>query len=281
VSAFVTLSPQTIPFEGLNMRVWRGGSGFPLLLLHGSGPGASAIGNWRTVLELLSSHYEILAPDLIGFGESDRKSQPPYFDLGLWQRQIQFIAETFLPGPLGVVGHSLSASLALHMTAQTPRVTAVLATGAMGAPTQDNDYLQMVWRCPKSRDEMRRAALTLIKDPKWVTDAYLNARMQIIGTLEYQTYFDSMFEGARQTYLDAAVVPAQLLSSITQKTLFLHGRDDLAFPVDVSRALAAALPNADLWELSECRHSVALERPDAFHAAIEFLFGAQTKEISS
>ena len=53
-------------------------------MLHGSGPGAGTIGNWRLVLEPLAARYRITATDLIGFGASGRKTEEPYFDLPLW-----------------------------------------------------------------------------------------------------------------------------------------------------------------------------------------------------
>ncbi len=43
-------------FEGARVRYLEGGRGFPVLMLHGSGPGASTLGNWRMVLEPLAEH---------------------------------------------------------------------------------------------------------------------------------------------------------------------------------------------------------------------------------
>ena len=71
-------------FNGLRVAYWEGGSGEPLLLIHGSGPGASTLGNWRLVLDELARDFHVIAPDLIGFGQSDRKPEAPYFDLDLW-----------------------------------------------------------------------------------------------------------------------------------------------------------------------------------------------------
>ena len=43
------------------------GEGFPLILLHGSGPGVSAWANWNKLFPLLSTDHRIIAPDLVGF----------------------------------------------------------------------------------------------------------------------------------------------------------------------------------------------------------------------
>ena len=76
-----------LPFEDTTVHCWEGGSGFPILMLHGSGAGASTPGNYRRVIDPLSQRYRVLAADLVGFGLSGRKRAPPYFDMDMWVRQ--------------------------------------------------------------------------------------------------------------------------------------------------------------------------------------------------
>src|SRR5438105_15804032 len=73
--ATMALHESDIPFEGTTIHCWEGGSGFPILMLHGSGAGASTPGNWRRVIDPLSTKYRVLAADLIGFGLSGRKKE--------------------------------------------------------------------------------------------------------------------------------------------------------------------------------------------------------------
>ena len=44
------------------------GKGFPVVLLHGSGPGVTAWANWRLSIPALSKERRVIAPDLMGFG---------------------------------------------------------------------------------------------------------------------------------------------------------------------------------------------------------------------
>src|SRR5258706_14921106 len=120
-------------FEGLEVAYRSGGQGAPLLLLHGSGPGASSIGNWRAVLEPLAERFEVFAMDLIGFGNSARRHQPPYFDYPMWVRQAAAMLARVPGERVGVIGHSLSGSIALTLAAAEPRISAVMTTGTMGA----------------------------------------------------------------------------------------------------------------------------------------------------
>ena len=46
------------------------GSGSPVVLIHGSGPGVTAYANWRLVLPVLAGRFRVLAPDMAGLGFS-------------------------------------------------------------------------------------------------------------------------------------------------------------------------------------------------------------------
>ena len=49
-----------------------------VLLLHGSGPGVSAFANWRLTLPLLAENFTVIAPDIVGFGFTERPDAITY-----------------------------------------------------------------------------------------------------------------------------------------------------------------------------------------------------------
>ncbi|MBY8821958.1 alpha/beta fold hydrolase [Sphingomonas colocasiae] len=271
---FTSLERRLLRFEDMAVNAWEGGSGPSLLMLHGSGPGASSVGNWRPVLDRLTAHFRVLAIDLIGFGESGRRPAPPFFDTDLWLRQAQW-ALALLPGEaVGVIGHSLSGALALRLAARDGRVAGVLATGTMGGDMPVNPHLDHVWRCPRSRDAMRAAGRTLIADERLITDTYLDQRMAVIGAPGYADYFDAMFAGPFDRFIAAARVTDADLARIAVPVMMLHGLQDRAFPAEPNTlALLPRLARGDALLLSNCSHSVAMERPDALVAAAIGLFG--------
>ena len=63
------------------------GSGFPLIMLHGSGPGVSAWANWNKVFPLLSAEHHVYALDLVGFGYTDRPAGMVY-QMDAWIKQV-------------------------------------------------------------------------------------------------------------------------------------------------------------------------------------------------
>lgn len=270
----MALNEYDIEVEGHRAHCWEGGEGFPIVMLHGSGPGAGTIGNWRLVLEPLAERYHVLATDLIGFGESGRKESEPYFDLPLWQRQAQAALDRLPDGPAGVIGHSLSAALALHLAMNNERVTKVLTTGAMGGHFKANEYTEACWTFPETRDQLRQAVEYLVYDRSVITDAFLDNRMTILHGGDYAPYFRSMFAGDKQRYVDAAVLPTDALERLRCDVVMMHGRDDMPFPfMENTLALSRSIPNADVMIVGRCGHSPALEHPDKLLAAAHMLFG--------
>ncbi|KAK76221.1 alpha/beta hydrolase family protein [Bordetella bronchiseptica F4563] len=261
-------------FEGTQCAYLRGGSGPTLLLVHGSGPGASSLGNWRAVLPALARRFDVVAMDLVGFGQSGRKPAAPYFDFDMWVRQVRAMMSHLGEGPIGLVGHSLAGALALTVASGNPAVRGVVATGTMGIPFAPNDATRRTWKCPRSRPELVRVLQGLIHDHSVIDEAYLAVREPVIFAPGYADYFDAMFDAAPATYIAAATLSEQTLRGIRCPVTLLHGRDDAAFPPAASQRIAEQLADADLVLLAGCSHSVAFERPDVFLAMVHQRFGA-------
>ncbi len=257
------LADDRFVFEGIETAYIEGGQGFPILMIHGSGPGASTIGNWARVLGPLSDSFHIFAMDLIGFGKSGRKPSPPFFDFPLWLRQCRAMIARMPGTRIGVIGHSISGALALKLAAAEPRVAKVLTTGTMGASFPLNDDTARTWTFPRDRAALIRAAQGLIHDHQLIDDTYLAARERVLyGEAGYGDYFDTMFGGDKQTYIDAAVIARDELQRIRCDLVMMHGRNDRGFPAGpLTLELAKSLPQADVILLGKCSHSIAMEYP--------------------
>ena len=271
----MTLTERDVDFESTHMHVWEGGAGYPILLLHGSGAGASIIGNFYRVLDRLAERYRVLAADLVGFGLSGRKPAQPYFDIDMWVRQADRLIARMPDGPVGVVGHSLSGAIALKLAAARPRIARLLITGTMGAAFDTGDAAPTAgWTWPTDRAGLRKFVETLVYDPSVVAERDLDHRWRILSQEGYRDYFESMFRESRQYYVDAAVVGADELARIEAGVTMLHGLHDRSFPPQLTAlALARSLPRSDVTVLGRCAHSVAVDRPEAFLAACEAAFG--------
>lgn len=265
---------QTVAFDGFRIHTWEAGSGFPVLLLHGTGPGTSTIGNFAQIMEPLAGKYRILASDLVGFGLSGRKTTEPYFDFDLWCRQAQFLLDRMEGDSVGVFGHSLSGAVALRLAADNPRVTKVLTTGSIGSKLRVNEHLARIWTFPEDLDQLRSAIETLVHDGSVITDRFLDQRLGILHGDGYAPYFRSMFGGDKQRLMDGTIVPEADLARIAADVLMMHGRDDRPVPAaETSLVLGRLLRNCDVMLVGRCGHSPSLEHPGKVLGGAELLFG--------
>lgn len=261
-------------FEGIPVHYLEGGGGFPLLLIHGSGPGASTIGNWRTILEPLAESFHVFAMDLIGFGLSGRLAKPPFFDMGLWLRQARAMIGLMPGGEIGLLGHSISGALALKLAAAEKRVAKLVTTGSMGMPFTINDATRLCWTFPKDVAALRATAEMLIYDHSFITEAYMQNRIKtLFEDKNYEAYFSEMFSKPPETYMEATLISSAELANIKIPLTMVHGRNDIAFPLSITLALAESLRQANVVLLSHCSHSVALEQSAQLIAQIKLLMG--------
>ena len=260
---------------GYRVHTYAGGKGYPILMLHGSGAGASSFGNWFAVMKPLSRRYKILAGDLIGFGKSDKKTREPYFDLNLWMREAQFLLDRLSKrGPVGVIGHSLSGYLALKLASRNKRIDKVLVTGSLGAKYKLPDALRIGWTFPKTEDDFRRSYSLAVADTSLMTDEFVADRMRVLQSGNYGEYFSKMFKGNKQSILNKCVLTPGELKRIRCDVLMVHGAVDLSVPFDeVAIPLAGRIPQADLVRLANCGHGPAMDQPAKFMDLTRNLFG--------
>jgi len=262
-----------IALDDTHMRCWRGGSGPGLILLHGSGAGASTWGNFGSVVEPLTEHFEVLAADLIGFGQSGRWTSEPYFDMARWVRQAERLVEE-LPGEkVGFVGHSLSGAIALKLAGRTPRIGAVLTTGTMGAHYEAKPRADSGWTYPKDRDSLRTFVQAMVHDPARIGEDELDRRLAILSQPGYEAYFSSMFQHDRTWFFSTAALSDEEIAAISVPVLLVHGANDIPIPVDKSsQILAGKIPHSDLLVLGRCGHSVAIDHPEKFIRIVRAFF---------
>ena len=99
------------------------GTGEPVILIHGGGPGADSYGNWFACLPLFGKEFRAIAIDLLGFGKTD-KPDPNEFVYSQDARTDQLInfIEALDSGPISVVGNSMGATTGLGVAMKRPEL---------------------------------------------------------------------------------------------------------------------------------------------------------------
>lgn len=252
-----------------------GGKGFPILMIHGIGPGTSAMANFGTVLEPLGKMFHIFAMDLIGFGTSERRKQQPYFDFNLWVDQGLAMIEQMPKRPIGVIGHSMGGAIALAIASRSDRVVKVMTSCAVGAPYNITSTLERFWSVPKDRESLREIMGQTMYSPTLVTEQMVSDRWQYLNTVGYPEYVGELFFEPRQRFLDSAVLSDETLERIKAKVVMLHGRDDRPCPPELTTAVVSRkLPEADVHYLGRCGHNLPRERSADFLYYANALFGS-------
>jgi len=240
------------------------GSGPPVLLLHGSGPGTTGAA-WAPLIAALAPRFSVLAPDLFGFG--DAQGVRPLERGGLrsaWTAQAAEILDG-LGEPCAVVGNSAGGAVALTLAHARPRgVSKVVAVGSMGHPMTLPPGLDELWGYEPSR-EAARAVVELISPGPAGEDA-VEARLQ--ASLA-QPGYGSLFEAPRQRWVDDLSLSPDELSAITAPVLLIHGtRDRIVPPRDGALALLDALPDARAHLFGGAGHATPIERTDEFNRLV-------------
>jgi 2-hydroxy-6-oxo-octa-2,4-dienoate hydrolase len=141
---------------GIKTNYLEAGSGPPVVLVHGSGPGVSAYANWRLTIADLARHCRVYAPDMAGFGFSDKPTEAGYSMAG-WVDQLVGFLDALGIERASLVGNSLGGGLGVRMAVEHPgRLDRLVLMGAMGVSFPITEGLDQVWGYQPSFENMRR-----------------------------------------------------------------------------------------------------------------------------
>lgn len=259
------------------------GAGNPdaIVLLHGSGPGASAWSNWRFLLPVLGDTFRCLAPDLVGFAASAHPADPPVGVsawLDLWVRQITDLLDALGLERVHLVGNSLGGAIALHLASRHPRrFKRIALMGSVGVPFTMNPKLDAIWGfyTDPSVEKMREMIRWFAYRPETFSeDLGTIARMRYDAAMDPKVRhsYQTMFPAPRQRHIDACVLADEALERIAHPCLLIHGRDDLIVPLETSLYLLQKLPDVRLHVFGQCSHWTQIEYADEFERLLRQFF---------
>jgi 2-hydroxymuconate-semialdehyde hydrolase len=263
---------KNIAVNGISTNYHDYGEGEPVVLLHGSGPGVSAWANWRLTLPELAKEFRALAPDVVGFGYTDR---PDGFKYGLdaWVDHIIGFIEAVNVGRVSLLGNSMGGALALALTIRRPDlINKVAMMGSVGVPFQITPGLDQVWGYTPSIENMRAILDIFAYNRNLVNDELAELRYQASIRPNWQESFSAMFPAPRQQAVDAMVSSDEDIRQIDKDVLLIHGRDDRIIPLATSLRLLELLPRAQLHVFGQCGHWTQIEHAATFSRLVRDFF---------
>ena len=240
------------------------GKGFPLVLLHGSGPGVSAWANWNKLFPLLSSDHRIIAPDLVGFGYTDRPEGQVY-NMDAWVTQTVNLLDALKIEQADIVGNSFGGALALALAIKYPkRVRKLVLMGSMGVTFPLTYGLDRVWGYTPSLTNMQELIGIFAYNRAMMPPELAKGRYE--GSIQpgFQESFSSMFPAPRQAGVEAMAQYEIYLKELRHQTLIVHGREDRVIPLETSMKLISLIENAQLHVFGKCGHWTQIERTEEF-----------------
>jgi pimeloyl-ACP methyl ester carboxylesterase len=247
---------------GCDVSYLRGGSGPPLLFLHGTG----GVTRWLPWMDRLADAYDLIVPDHPGWG---RSSTPEWFDNihDLAYFYLDFIDALELDR-IHLVGHSLGGwigcEIAVRNTARLRTLTLIAPAGlrVSGAETYD-----IFLASPEA------AVRTAYYDQTFA-DAVLAAPP---SPDDVELVLRNRFASARVGWQPRLYDPhlAKWLHRIDVPTLVAWGENDAILPVAMQAEFVRLIPGAEELRIDQCGHIPQIERPDPlFERFARFTQGA-------
>jgi pimeloyl-ACP methyl ester carboxylesterase len=243
--------------DGTRIVYLEGGQGEPLVLLHGFGTDKD---NFTRVARWLTPHYRVIAPDLIGFGESAHLPQADYH-YAAQARRVHAFVQALALGRVHLGGNSMGGAVALSYAAQYPQQVGSLwlldTAGIAGAPP--SELVTLITRgarnpllVTKESDFPALVKFTMT-DPPYLPGFVMDvlARERIANQALEREVFQQI---ATDSVNDA-------IRGLPTPTLIVWGADDRVLSPGTVPMLQALLPHAQAIVMPHVGHAPMIERP--------------------
>lgn len=251
-----------------------------VVLVHDGAFGADSATAWGAVIGPLAEHYRVLAPDLLGYGGTDKAvylDRPPYDfridHLAAFCRAVGVASAHF-------VGTSFGGSLVLRAVASvSPRLPArsAVSIAGTGGPWRAPDGAAALTRFDRTREGMDRIVRLMVDDyPGLAAQVDLRfANTALPGHLEacHAARLRAL-AGLPGLVAPEDPWPSELAGCPVPVLLVRGARDDLLLP-DWADRLATAGPHVTVQEL-DCRHAPNLDQPGVLVETLTDFFARRT-----
>jgi 2-hydroxy-6-oxonona-2,4-dienedioate hydrolase len=260
------------------------GSGPPVFLLHGTGPGATGWSNFAPNVEPLSQHYRVMALDFPGWGGSDALD-PTKEPRNLANAEaIKLLMDELGIEKAAIVGNSMGGAAALQFAAIYPERISHLVTMGSGffgipnifSPGGLSEGLRIIvetYREP-TPENFKRLVSVMVYDPSFVTDELCKLRSD--RAMQNPENLTNWLKGAGPKAIPGMPVGELMdkMAAFKGRSLFIHGRDDRVVPYEFSLRLISTVPNSRLHVFNRCGHWAQIEHAAEFNSLLKtFLEG--------
>lgn len=272
-----TWNDRYVQVDGVETHYIEAGSGEPVVLVHGGGMASCGAVNYGDVMGPMSEHYRVIAPDLVGFGETTGRGPEDYPAEAQGDFLIEFIKT--LDEPVHIGGNSHGGWLVQYVAHEAPELVRRLIiinslNGCMPIPSAPEGY-QYIYheeghahQEPAEKDT-REDLVEFYFNTDLVTDERIE-RYETMSKLNYE------FSKSRAAAVNSTIEDANENLSYEGSHISAHA-DELEMPVLLtwSRENRGATPedamplfnridDVEMHIFSGAKHHVQAEHPEAW-----------------
>jgi 2-hydroxy-6-oxonona-2,4-dienedioate hydrolase len=267
-SRYVTLSTQG------KVHYNEAGAGHPVILVHGSGAGATGWSNFRPNIGPLAEDFHVFALDCVGWGKSDAATADQYDHV---QMVVEFMDELGIE-KAALVGNSMGGMIALAVAARHPEKVSHLITMGPGAftpiptlfgfgdgPSEGLKVLIEGYANPTPQ-VMKKLVDVMTFGPEFATDEL--AELRSAAALARPDHLANALESFRGGGPVRNQVTVEEVQGITAPALLVHGRDDRVVHYEYTLRLVSTLRNSRAVLLNQCGHWAQIEHASEFNRLV-------------
>jgi 3-oxoadipate enol-lactonase len=250
-----------IEINGISIAYERRGTGTPLVLLHGY-PLDHSI--WEPVVPLLENDFDLILPDLRGFGESELSGG--IYGVADLAADIAGLLSAQGVWQAAIAGHSMGGYVALAFARAYPQRT--LGLGLVASQVLADTPEKKAGRYQEADNILVHGVQEVAEDMsvKLTPDAKLQARLKAV----IQRQRPEGLAGALRAMAERPDSSA-LLPGSTFPIVLIHGLADSLIPIERARTIKAAAPTAHLTEIPNVGHMPMMEAPQETAEALKEL----------
>jgi pimeloyl-ACP methyl ester carboxylesterase len=252
---------ETIEVNGIRLAYERRGSGKPMVLLHGF-PLDHHL--WDEVVPLLEDQFDLVLPDLRGFGGSSTVDS--FYSMEDYASDVAALLDHLNIRKAAIVGHSMGGYVALAFARLYPervRGLGLVSSQVLADPPERKEGRY------KSAAEVADKGIASVVEtmaPKFTS----NPRLQEYARNSMEKQPPGAYIGALKAMAER-VDSTPLLASIDFPVVIVHGNADNLVPIDRAREVKSTVPDARLVEVSGAGHMPMMENAEKTAQALKHL----------
>ncbi|MEW2522653.1 alpha/beta fold hydrolase [Actinacidiphila alni] len=256
------------------IQVNEAGEGHPLILIHGTGPGATGWSNFEANIRALAADFRCVAVTMPGWGDSSPQSVATGRDQG---RAVRQLMDTMGIDRAAFVGNSMGGAVGMVMATEHPgRVShlVMMGSGIWGvnvlAPNGVSEGMRTIFDTYEdpSPENFQKLVQVMCFDPAFATRelAEERSRTAMSRPEHLRNWLEVMRAGIGGTGFAEA---GQKMAASDVPTLIIHGRDDRTVHYEISLRAHAVIPDSRLLMFGRCGHWAQLEHAAEFNATVK------------